>query len=106
MKLGAAMLVLLAACAPDRDRGVVLWHAYAGVERTAFDGLAAGWNATHPDTPLTLVAVPYDAFADKLTSAIPNGNGPDLASGTITQILAEDGSVVEFGQPLFRIRPS
>ena len=25
-----------------------------------------------------LVAVPYDAFADKLTSAIPRGNGPDL----------------------------
>ena len=25
-----------------------------------------------------LVAVPYDSFADKLTSAIPRGNGPDL----------------------------
>ncbi|HEX5063074.1 MAG TPA: extracellular solute-binding protein, partial [Kofleriaceae bacterium] len=28
--------------------------------------------------PLTLVAVPHDSFADKLTSAIPRGNGPDL----------------------------
>lgn len=77
MKLLPALL-LLAACAPDRDRGVVLWHAYAGGERAALEGLGAEWNATHPDTPLTLVAVPYDAFADKLTSAIPNGNGPDL----------------------------
>jgi len=56
----------------------VLWHAYTGIERTALETTAAQWNAKHPETPLTLVAVPHDSFADKLTSAIPRGNGPDL----------------------------
>ena len=80
MKLAPIIAAALAAagCAPDRDRGVVLWHAYSGAERDALEEVAAGWNRAHPDEPLTLVAVPYDSFADKLTSAIPNGNGPDL----------------------------
>lgn len=78
MKLLLAICVALAACAPERDRGVVLWHAYSGAERAALEEIGAAWNREHPDQPLTLVAVPYDAFADKLTSAIPNGNGPDL----------------------------
>jgi arabinogalactan oligomer/maltooligosaccharide transport system substrate-binding protein len=47
-------------------------------ERAALEATAATWTAAHPDTPLVLVAVPYDSFADKLTSAIPRGNGPDL----------------------------
>jgi arabinogalactan oligomer/maltooligosaccharide transport system substrate-binding protein len=72
------VLVLLGACAPEPERGVVLWHAYSGAERDALEQIGATWNREHPDRPLTLVAVPYDAFADKLTSAIPNGNGPDL----------------------------
>jgi maltose-binding protein MalE len=66
------------ACAPQREQGVVLWHAYAGAERDALERIGEAWNRAHPEAPLTLVAVPYDAFADKLTSAIPNGNGPDL----------------------------
>jgi arabinogalactan oligomer/maltooligosaccharide transport system substrate-binding protein len=66
------------ACAPTPERGVVLWHAYSGVEREALESVGARWNREHPDQPLTLVAVPYDGFADKLSVAIPNGNGPDL----------------------------
>jgi arabinogalactan oligomer/maltooligosaccharide transport system substrate-binding protein len=73
--LGLA-LALVACDAPAK--GVVLWHAYNGDERTALEATAAAWNAAHPDQPLTLVAVPHDAFADKLSSAIPHGNGPDL----------------------------
>jgi arabinogalactan oligomer/maltooligosaccharide transport system substrate-binding protein len=68
---------LIAACS-EEPRGVVLWHAYAGPERAALEELADGWNQSHPDRPISLVFVPYDAFADKLTAAIPNGNGPDL----------------------------
>jgi maltose-binding protein MalE len=74
---GLAAAAALAACRSPRE-GVVLWHAYNGPERAALEGLAADWNAGHADTPLTLVYVPYDAFADKITSAVPNGNGPDL----------------------------
>jgi arabinogalactan oligomer/maltooligosaccharide transport system substrate-binding protein len=71
-------LALAAGCGQAREPGVVLWHAYTGMERTALEHTAAQWNAKHPETPLTLVAVPHDSFADKLTSAIPRGNGPDL----------------------------
>ena len=71
-----ALLAGLAGC--DRVQGTVLWHAYNGAERDALTLSAARWNAEHPDRPLELVSVPYGAFADKLTSAIPGGNGPDL----------------------------
>lgn len=71
-----ALIAGLAGC--DRAQGTVLWHAYNGAERDALAAGAARWNAEHPDKPLELVSVPYGAFADKLTSAIPGGNGPDL----------------------------
>lgn len=71
-----AFILLLAGC--DRVQGTVLWHAYNDAERAALEATAARWNADHPDKPLELVAVPYGAFADKITSAIPGGNGPDL----------------------------
>ena len=69
--------ILLAACG-DAKSGLVLWHAYSGLERAVLETSAARWNAVHPEAPLELVAVPYGAFADKITSAIPGGNGPDL----------------------------
>lgn len=72
------LLAALAACGQPRESGVVLWHAYTGQERAALETTAATWTAAHPETPIVLVAVPYDSFADKLTSAIPRGNGPDL----------------------------
>ncbi|HUS28657.1 MAG TPA: extracellular solute-binding protein [Kofleriaceae bacterium] len=78
MKRALVLLALLAGCGQQRENGVVLWHAYTGQERAALEVTAATWNAAHADTPLVLVAVPYDSFADKLTSAIPRGNGPDL----------------------------
>ncbi len=71
-----ALLLLLVGC--ERAQAIVLWHAYNGAERDALTVTAARWNEAHPDRPLELVAVPYGAFADKLTSAIPGGNGPDL----------------------------
>ena len=71
-----ALVSVVGAC--DRAQGIVLWHAYNGAERDALAAGAARWNIEHPDHPLELVAVPYGAFADKLTSAIPGGNGPDL----------------------------
>lgn len=70
------ILFVLSAC--ERKRGVVLWHAYNDAEAAAIASAADRWNAAHPDQRLEVVGVPYGAFADKLTSAIPGGNGPDL----------------------------
>lgn len=73
-----AAALALAACGRAGDDAVTLWHAYSGDERAALEDEAARWNRDHPERTVRLVAVPYDAFADKITSAIPNGNGPDL----------------------------
>lgn len=78
MKLIALLAVAAIAACSSPPGGVILWHAYNGPERAALEHVAAEWNGLHPDQPLTLVQVPYDAFADKITSAVPNGNGPDL----------------------------
>ena len=69
-----------AGCA-RRDDGretVLLWHAYSGDERAVLEGIAERFNADNDDVRIKLAAVPYDAYADKITNAIPNGNGPDL----------------------------
>jgi len=76
VKLALLACAMLFACS-DRH-GIVLWHSYQGDERSALEQTAQAWNAAHPETPLDLVMVPYDAFGDKLSSAIPRGNGPDL----------------------------
>ncbi len=73
-----ATVLALVGCGRDGGEAVTLWHAYGGDERLALEEVVAGWNQAHPERTVRLVAVPYDAFADKITSAIPNGNGPDL----------------------------
>jgi maltose-binding protein MalE len=75
------LMFCAAACGHDAREAAVtvtLWHAYSGAEEQALEGLAAEWNGAHADVAIRLVSVPYDAFPDKITAAIPNGNGPDL----------------------------
>ena len=43
---------------------VVMWHAYSGPERTAFEAEADAFRAARPDIDLRLESVPSDAFAD------------------------------------------
>jgi maltose-binding protein MalE len=74
----ALVIVIATLVACSNGNGIVLWHAYNGAERAALEATVAAWNAEHREQPITPVAVPYDAFADKLSSAIPRGNGPDL----------------------------
>jgi arabinogalactan oligomer/maltooligosaccharide transport system permease protein len=57
---------------------LTLWHSYRGAERDALDRIVSNWNASHPETPVETLAVPYEAFAQKLTASIPRGQGPDL----------------------------
>jgi maltose-binding protein MalE len=56
---------------------ILLWHAYSGAELEALEKAIKKVEESN-DLKVRLVAVPYEAFADKLTAAIPNGNGPDL----------------------------
>ncbi|MCK5798342.1 MAG: extracellular solute-binding protein, partial [Deltaproteobacteria bacterium] len=63
-----------------QGKPLVLWHAYRAKERRALEKTVALWNANARGKrpPIKLLAVPYDAFADKITAAIPRGQGPDL----------------------------
>ncbi len=57
---------------------VTLWHAYRGAEKTALESVADKFNLTHSDIQVSLLAVPFDAFFDKLNVTMPLGQGPDL----------------------------
>jgi len=76
----ALVLALAAALAPAAAwaQTVVLWHAYRDDERAALDRLLDQYRRAHPGVSLDVLAVPFDAYASKLESAIPHGHGPDV----------------------------
>jgi arabinogalactan oligomer / maltooligosaccharide transport system substrate-binding protein len=57
---------------------LVVWHAYRAEEKAALEKVVAAWNAKQKAVHVTTLAVPYDAFADKITAAVPRGKGPDI----------------------------
>ncbi len=57
---------------------LVLWHSYRATERKALEKLVAKYNDSHPGVKVETLFIPYDAFADKITAAIPRGVGPDM----------------------------
>ncbi len=80
--IGAVVSLLLLAL-PARAAlaaELVVWHAYRGGEKAAFEKVVADYNAAKASAGIkvTTLAVPYDAFADKITAAVPRGKGPDL----------------------------
>jgi arabinogalactan oligomer/maltooligosaccharide transport system permease protein len=68
-----ALLVWLLAMPARAEEPVRLWHAYRGAEEQALAEILRGF-----DGRVDVLAVPYDAFAAKLESAIPLGEGPDV----------------------------
>jgi arabinogalactan oligomer / maltooligosaccharide transport system substrate-binding protein len=57
----------------------VVWHAYRGAERSAFEQVIETFNqARAGKIAVSTLAVPYDAMADKITAAVPRGKGPDV----------------------------
>jgi arabinogalactan oligomer/maltooligosaccharide transport system substrate-binding protein len=58
---------------------IVIWHAYRAEEKTAFEKVVANYNASKGGkVKVSTLAVPYDAFADKISAAVPRGKGPDI----------------------------
>ncbi len=51
-----------------------LWHAFRGDEEAALHEVLATWSGP----PIDVLAVPYDAFSAKVSSAIPFGEGPHV----------------------------
>ncbi|MDD5382082.1 MAG: extracellular solute-binding protein, partial [Candidatus Margulisbacteria bacterium] len=57
---------------------IVIWHAYRGEEKDAIEAVAQNFNKTHKDIQVSLLAVPFDALADKVSASVPRDKGPDL----------------------------
>jgi len=57
---------------------IVIWHAYRGEEKDAIEAVAQSFNKTHKDIQVSLLAVPFDALADKVSASVPREKGPDL----------------------------
>jgi len=57
---------------------IVLWHSYRGTEKDALDKVIKNFNESQKDIQVESLPIPYDAFADKITAAIPRGHGPDV----------------------------
>ena len=62
-----------------QDKTLVVWHSYRGKEKDAIVKLIDTFNQKvakgYKAKPL---AIPYDAYADKVTAAVPRGKGPDV----------------------------
>ncbi|CAM3572613.1 extracellular solute-binding protein [Corallococcus sp. ZKHCc1 1396] len=59
---------------------LVLWHAYRAEEKAALEKVVAEYNKANEakGVKVTTLAVPYDAYADKISATVPRGKGPDL----------------------------
>jgi arabinogalactan oligomer/maltooligosaccharide transport system substrate-binding protein len=82
MKTARALLLTLVASAavPLLAADLVVWHAYRAEEKEALEKVVAAFNASPAakGNRVTTLAVPYDAFADKISAAVPRGKGPDI----------------------------
>lgn len=81
--VAGATLAMISGCAPasgTKRADLVIWHSYRGREKEALEKVAALYTAaaTPGTRPVRAVAVPNDAFADKISAAVPRNKGPDL----------------------------
>lgn len=77
----AAVVLAVLALAPPPAAAkteLVLWTSYRGAERDTLEKVVNAYNAANADVQVNVLAVPHDAFADKITAAVPRGKGPDL----------------------------
>ena len=69
--------------ASAEPRRCALWHAYRGAEQQALEALVERFAASDQEhapqsVRFDVLSIPYEAYASKLASAIPRGNGPAL----------------------------
>ena len=55
-----------------------LWHAYRGEEQAALESVVDAFKSAHPGVQIEVLSVPAENYTNKLVSAIPQGNGPDV----------------------------
>ena len=75
------LALFLPAVAQAAPQPVTLWHAYRGDERAGLEAAIQAFHESQDAVRIEPLAVPYEAFRQRLTAAIPRGNGPDLFIG-------------------------
>lgn len=65
---------------PVQAEQLNVWHAYRGGEKSAFEKVVKMYEAKQAAKGITVntLAIPYDAYADKISAAVPRGKGPDV----------------------------
>jgi arabinogalactan oligomer/maltooligosaccharide transport system substrate-binding protein len=71
-------LLLLVSRAVFAETTLVMWHAYRAEEKRALEAVMEAYHKKQKKIRVRLLAIPYDAYADKISAAIPRGHGPDL----------------------------
>lgn len=74
--LGLTSLLVVAPAEAQVE--LVVWHAYRGGEKAAFEKVVEAYNRSQGAVKVSSLAVPYDAYADKITAAVPRGKGPGV----------------------------
>ena len=55
-----------------------VWHAYRDSEADVLEEILSEYDTNHPEFSIEVLPVAYDAYGNKLESAIPRRNGPDV----------------------------
>lgn len=78
-----APLVAAASAGSASAQELVIWHGYRGEERAALEQVVADYARQKAGSgpKVRLLAIPSDAFLDKITAAVPRGQGPDVFIG-------------------------
>jgi arabinogalactan oligomer/maltooligosaccharide transport system substrate-binding protein len=76
----AAALTLTGAALAQAAGELVVWHAYRGAEKAAFEKVVGMFEKSPgaKGVKVSTLAIPYDAYADKISAAVPRGKGPDV----------------------------
>jgi arabinogalactan oligomer/maltooligosaccharide transport system substrate-binding protein len=78
--IAAGVLALGAPAFAQAANELVVWHAYRGAEKAAFEKVVGMFEKSPgaKGVKVSTLAIPYDAYADKISAAVPRGKGPDL----------------------------
>ncbi|QRN96435.1 extracellular solute-binding protein [Archangium violaceum] len=73
-------LLALVSSGVSRAAEVVVWHGYRASERAALEKVVAAYNTAKASSgvQVKLLAIPSDAFTDKISATLPRGLGPDV----------------------------
>ncbi|MEM9293673.1 MAG: extracellular solute-binding protein [Acidobacteriota bacterium] len=76
--LAVAAMALVLPLEAFAQTELVVWHAYRAGEKAAFEKVIETFNSSQKEIQVKTLAVPYDAYADKISAAVPRGKGPDV----------------------------